>query len=107
MRRVVAVLTIVVGIALIAEPFAFKLFPRAAAGQRVTDRFRQTMSRPGLDQLQANFATVGAFTKQLSDGAVPYLAHRLHMTRAQFDRYVKSGFPAVATGLKEIPAAAA
>jgi hypothetical protein len=107
MRRGVAVLTIVVGIALIAEPFAFKLFPRAAAGERVTDRFRQTMSRPGLDQLQANFATVGDFTKQLSGGAVPYFAHRLHMTQAQFSRYVQSNFPAVATGMKEIPAAAA
>lgn len=107
MRRGLAVLAIVVGVALIAEPFAFKLFPRAAAGERVTDRFRQTMSRQGLDQLQANFATVGDFTKQLSGGAVPYFAHRLHMTRGQFSRYVQSHFPAVATGMKEIPAAAA
>jgi hypothetical protein len=107
MRRGLAVLAIVVGIALIAEPFAFKLFPRAAAGQRVTDRFREQMSRPGLAQLQANFATVGDFTKELSGGAVPYFARRLHMTDRQFSRYLQSNFPAVATGLKEIPAAAA
>jgi hypothetical protein len=107
MRRGVSVLAIVVGIALIVEPFAFKLFPRAAAGQRVTDRFRQSMSRPGLDQLQANFATVGDFTKQLTDGAMPYFARRLHMTQGQFSRYVRSNFPAVATGIEEIPAAAA
>jgi hypothetical protein len=107
MRRVVAVLAILVGIGLIAEPFALKLFPRAAAGQRVTDRFRPAMSRPGLDALQANFATVGAFTKELTDGAVPYFARRLHMAQAQFNSYVRSSFPAVATGIKEIPAAAA
>jgi hypothetical protein len=107
MRRGLAVLAILVGIALIVEPFAFKLFPRAAAGERVTDRFRQTMSRPGLDQLQANFTTVGDFTKQLTNGAVPYFARRLRMTQEQFNRYLHSNFPAVATGIKEIPAAAA
>jgi hypothetical protein len=107
MRRAAAVLAIVVGIGLVVEPLALKLFPRAAAGERITGRFRQTMSRRGLEQLQTNFATVGAFTTGLTDQTIPYLTRRLHMTRAEFDRYLDTDFPAVAIGVREIPPAAA
>ena len=44
---------ILAGIALIAGTFALSLFADAAGGERVTDRFRSTMSRPGLVTLQA------------------------------------------------------
>jgi hypothetical protein len=107
MRRVVAVVSIVIGVGLILEPLVLDLFPRAAAGERVTDRFRATMSSDGLTQLQSNFDTVGAFTDQLTSKAVPAFAQRLGMTPAQFKAYLDSNFPAVATGIKEIPPAAA
>lgn len=90
-----------------AVPLVLKLFPRSAAGDRVTDRFRSTMSSDGLSQPQTNFDTVGAFTNQLIDKAMPEFASELGMTDPQFKRYVNANFPAVATGIKEIPPAAA
>jgi hypothetical protein len=106
MRRALTLLAIAVGIGLIIEPLALKLFPRAAAGQRVTDRFRSTMSLTGLAALQANFNTMGAFTNQLI-GSAPRLTRQLGMTGDEFDAYIQSNFPAVATGIREIPPAAA
>ena len=107
MRRLLAIAAIVVGVGLIVEPLALKLFPRAAAGHRVLDRFRPTMSRAGLSALQRNFATVGAFTDELISRGEPVLAGRLKLGATQFDAYVSSNFPAVSRGLREIPPAAA
>jgi hypothetical protein len=107
MRRLLAILAIAIGVGLIVQPLTLKLFPRAAAGERVTDRFRATMSRRGLAALQSNFHTVGAFTDELTGKAQPELARKLGMTRGEFESYERSGFPAVETGIRQIPPAAA
>jgi hypothetical protein len=107
MRRVAASAAVIVGAGLIVAVFALQLFPRARAGELLTDNFRETMSDQGLEALQTNFATIGAFTTQLGKEAMPSFQRRLRMRDAQFRRFVRTNAPSVAVGLKEIPPAAA
>jgi hypothetical protein len=107
MRRVAASAAVIVGAGLIVSVFALQLFPRAQAGERLTDNFREAMSDQSLEALQTNFATIGAFTTQLGKEAMPSFQQRLGMSDAEFRRFVRSNAPAVAAGLKEIPPAAA
>lgn len=44
------------GLGLLVVPFAVSLFDRAPAGERVTNRSRETMSVQGLHGLATNFA---------------------------------------------------
>jgi hypothetical protein len=103
MRKTVAVVAVVCGIGLVISPFALSLFPRAAAGERVTSRFRETMSASGLEQLRTNFGTMGALLDQFTHQTAPQLASELHMTPAQFNVYVAQHFPAVAAGVRGLP----
>jgi hypothetical protein len=102
-RKVLAVIAVVCGVGLMISPFALKLFDRAPAGERVTDRFRTTMSTAGLHELQANFATIGALADQFVNQTGPGLAQAMHMSTAQYDAFVAREFPKVAAGVKEIP----
>ena len=103
MRKLVAVIAVVCGLGLVAAPFALSLFDRAPAGERITDRFRQTMSERGLRDLAGNFQTMGALVNQFIDRTSPALAGDLHMTSGQYDAYVARSFPAVAAGVRGIP----
>lgn len=103
MRKTVAVVAVVCGIGLVTAPFALSLFPRAAAGERVTNRFRETMSVGGLHNLSTNFGTMGALLSQFIHETSPQLATELHMTPAVFDAYVAQHFPAVAAGVRGLP----
>jgi hypothetical protein len=103
MRKLLATVAVVSGLGLVVVPFALSLFDRAPAGERVTNRFRETMSGPGLHSLATNFGTMGAAVDQFIHETSPQLASQLHMTPAQFDAYERSQFPAVAAGVKGIP----
>jgi hypothetical protein len=103
MRKLVATVAVVCGLGLVALPFALSLFDRAPAGQRVTNRFRSTLSTDGLQHLASNFATMGAMVDQFIHQASPQLARELHMTRGAYDAFVDRRFPAVAAGVKRIP----
>jgi hypothetical protein len=93
----------VCGLGLLVVPFTLSLFDRAPAGERVTDRFRQTMSVDGLDHLATNFGTMGALVDQFAHATSPQLAHDLHMSPGAYRAYVSREFPAVAAGVKGIP----
>jgi hypothetical protein len=55
MRKAVATVAVVCGLGLVVLPFGLSLFDRAPAGERVTNRFRSTLSANGLHDLAANF----------------------------------------------------
>jgi hypothetical protein len=103
MRKLVATVAVVCGLGLAALPFAMSLFDRAPAGERVTNRFRSTLSTDGLHHLAFNFATMGAMVDQFVHQTSPQLARELHMTRGEYDAFVDRRFPAVAAGVKGIP----
>jgi hypothetical protein len=103
MRRFVATVAVVCGVGLLVAPFALSLFDRAPAGERITNRFRETMSTRGLHSLASNFGTMGALVDQFVDQTSPQLARDLHMGAGAYDAYVERRFPAVAAGVKGIP----
>jgi hypothetical protein len=103
MRKLVATVAVVCGLGLVVVPFALSLFDRAPAGERVTNRFRSTLSTNGLHDLAANFGTMGAMVDQFIHQASPQLARKLHMTPGQYNAFVAQQFPAVAAGVKGIP----
>ena len=103
MRKVVAMIAVACGLGLIAVPFALSLFDRAPAGERVTNRFRETMSVQGLHNLAGNFETMGALVDQFVHETSPQLARELRMTPAAYNAYVSRRFPAVAAGVRRIP----
>jgi hypothetical protein len=102
-RKVLAAAAAACGVGLIVLVFAISLFPRAAAGGRVLDRFRQTMSTQGLHSLAHNFATVNAAVAQFTGQATAQLAHDLGMTSSQFAAFERRDFPAVAAALQGLP----
>lgn len=103
MRKAVATVAVVCGLGLLVVPFALSLFDRAPAGERVTNRFRETMSTRGLHELAGNFATMGALVDQFVHQTSPRLARQLHMDAGEYNAYVARQFPAVAAGVKGIP----
>lgn len=103
MNRVVAIVAVVAGVALIVVTLAFSLFGRAAGAERVTDTFRPAMTKQGLTVVRADFETVRAGGTQLLDQAVPTFARDLRMSPAQFNAFLAANFPAVAVAARKIP----
>jgi hypothetical protein len=100
-------IAILLGAGLLASTFVLSLWRDAPAGERVTDRFRSTLSTPGLDNLSANFNALDAFGTQFIDGTRPALARELGMSQAQFDRFVAARYPNTAAAVHEVPPALA
>jgi hypothetical protein len=105
-RRVVACVALVAGIALIVTPLALSLFPRAYAGERMADNFRQTMSPEGVAMQQSVLGLVGEVVKEY-DSASTSFATKLGISRPAYDRFVAANYPAVATAAKQIGPVAA
>jgi hypothetical protein len=95
LRTLASIAAIVLGVGIVAEPFALSLWADAPAGQRIVGRFHTTLSAQGLDALATNFNTVGAMADQLFTQMLP----ALHADMAQH--------PAIAHAQQEIPAAVA
>jgi hypothetical protein len=107
MRRAAAGLALVFGIWLLAFPFVFSLFHRTQAAETVTREFRGVLSKPGVAQLDRNYATIRGLGTQFIGELRPALARDLGMSTAQFDRYLAAHFPATARGVRELPGAVA
>jgi hypothetical protein len=106
-RRVVAVVAILAGTALIVETIALSLFADARGGERVTDRFRPVVSSPGLATLHNDFGHVKAMEMQFFGQTMPAVGRDLKLSPAQLDALVKRRYPAVAAARTEIPPAVA
>src|SRR2546423_2687518 len=103
MRKAVATVAVVCGLGLLVLPFALSLFDRAPAGERVTNRFRETMSVHGLQALATNFRTIGAMLDQFVHQTSPQLARELHMSRREYNAFLARHAPGVAAGVKQLP----
>lgn len=107
MRRVVAVIAIVVGIGLVVTDLSYSFFARAKGGEHITDRFRTTMSSEGLAALDQNFSTIKGLGNEFINDAAPAFARDLGMSQAEFAKLVGDNFPATAQALTAVPPAIA
>lgn len=106
-RRAAAVVAMLAGVALIVMTLALNLFADAAGGERVTDRFRATVSNQGLATLQRDFGNVKAMANEFFGKTVPDVGKELHLSGPQLASVVQHQYPAVWAASKEIPPAVA
>ncbi len=106
LTRIASIGAVLTGVTLIVVTFALSLFPRAYAGERVSDNLRAVMSPSGVKGQQAAFALVGGFVGDYVARGAPLFARDLHMNSTQYASFVAANYPAVAYGVKEIPPAA-
>jgi hypothetical protein len=97
------VVAAVVGLAVIAVSLILSVPTKAKAVDQMTDAFRPVFTTQGAAQTRAYLTTVEAMDKQLTAQAVPGLAALLKVTPAQLEASLGQNFPAVATGLTQMP----
>src|SRR6185295_9389990 len=101
--RIVFVITLGVGIYLMVVPFALSLFSRTADAEKLSDYYRPLMSEAGLRVQRTNLGLVNAAGTEFYGVALPELRTQLSMDEAQFDAFVREGFPHVAAFLERAP----
>lgn len=103
MRRIVAVVAIVIGIGMLAVPFTTKLWDRTDGAEVTFDAMRGFVSEDGIALARQNFGTVKAGGTQFLQEVRPALAKQLGLSPAQFDRLVAQRYPDIARGAQSIP----
>ena len=95
-HRVAAITLIVLGVYLVAMPFALSLFSRTRDAEALSDRYRDFATEAGLAEFSANTEQVVDGGEQLLDEGLPGFAEDLGMSDAEFAAYVDANYPAVA-----------
>lgn len=93
-RGLVAIL--ILGVVLVAGPFASGFHQRAHAGKRVLDSL--TVTPEGVAETREIFDNAAAALVDLDERVFPDLATRLGVSTAEFDRMVGERHPAIAAG---------
>ena len=96
MRRIAAVLAIIVGVGLVGFTIVEHVFSRSEDAQTIADHYRGLMSADGLRDLSGGFAAVQAAGGELGTKALPRLQQSLGMDDAQFAAYVSREMPNIA-----------
>jgi len=95
-HRVAAITLIVLGVYLVAVPFALSLFSRTRDAEALSDRYRDFATEAGLAEFSANTKQVVDGGEQLLDEGLDGFAEDLDMSDAEFAAYVDANYPAVA-----------
>src|SRR4051812_49208658 len=101
MRRIAAIVTIVVGVGLVTMPFALSLFSRTRAADQMTDSVRPAMNKEFIAKVNAGFSEVMGGIDELKTKVYPAVAQRLGQTPAQYEAATASKYPSVAAGVEQ------
>jgi|GEM_PF-6796881 hypothetical protein len=103
MRRIAAVVAIVVGVVLVGFTFSQHLFSRADDAQTIADSYRPLMSKAGLADLSGGFGDLRAAAGELATKAEPSLQQSLGMTDRQFADYKAREMPGISAFDEQAP----
>jgi hypothetical protein len=103
-RRTVGVIVAAVGIAFIVAVIVNELFTVGPAFERMSDGFRPAMKPAPIAQLQTDLKGLSAVSTEFGTKGLPMLSQALKMTPEQFTAFMGQRFPAVATGMQQLPA---
>src|SRR4051794_40199151 len=103
LTRAAGVAAIAAGIVIAISPFVFQLAGNGNGGERVTDRYRTTLSTQGLAQLNRDFNTVVLMGGQFFNQTLPDAQRQLHESPAQFRADLRTRFPAIADAQANVP----
>ena len=95
MRRVAAVVSVLVGITLIMFTFAVHLVSRSSDAQKISHHYASLMSGPGLADLSNGFDAVKAAGGQLDTAAEPQLRQSLGLSEQAFTEYKRREMPGI------------
>jgi hypothetical protein len=102
-RRTAGVLVAAVGAAFIIVVMVDRLFSVGPAFERMSDGFRPIMKPAPIAQLQNDLKGLDAVGAEFGTKAVPMLSQAMNLTPEQFSAFMAQRYPAVATGMKELP----
>jgi hypothetical protein len=93
----------VVGIVLVVGLLAVSMYGKASSADTMTTAFSPVFATQNVQQARADTNTVEAMSAQFTQQALPGLATALHMTPTQMSAMLTQQFPAVATGVAQLP----
>jgi len=103
-RRTAGGLVASVGAAFIVTVIVGSLFSVGPAFEGMSDGFRPIMKPAPIGQLQSDLKGLSAVSAEFGTKAVPMLSQALKMSPEQFRAYMGQQYPAMATGMKQLPA---
>lgn len=92
-----------VGLIVVSGVLAGSMYSKASSADQMTTAFKPVFSTQSAQQARADTNTVKAMATELTQKALPGLVTALHMTSAQMSGLMTQQFPAVATGVSQLP----
>lgn len=99
--KILSVLILIVGAALIIAPFGYKMFDRAPAGADMMKDFEPVLTRPNVTTFQGHMQTFGGMQSDMKK-MIPAFAQGMGMTEDQLNQMMQQQFPALARGMGEM-----
>ncbi|MHB8858914.1 MAG: hypothetical protein ACYC6Z_05460 [Thermoleophilia bacterium] len=100
-KKVLSVIILLVGVALIIAPFGYKMFDRASAGADMMKAFEPVLTRPNVTTFQGHMQTFGGMQQDINK-MIPALAQQMGITQDQLNQMLGQQFPGVANGMKQM-----
>lgn len=100
-NRILSVIILLVGVALIICPFGYKMFDRASAGADMMEAFEPVLTRPNVTTFQGHMNTFGGMSTDITE-MMPALSQQMGMTDDQLNQMMGQQFPGVANGMQQM-----
>lgn len=99
--KILSILILIVGIALIIAPVAYKMFDRAPAGADMMKDFETVLTRPNVTTFQGHMQTFGGMKGDITN-MMPAFASGMGMTQDQLNMMMQQQFPGLSKGMTEM-----
>lgn len=103
MRRGIGLAAIAVGAIFIVVTLVQNLFAVGPAFEELIDDFRPILQDESLAQADTDVSALGAVGVEMETAVIPGISEALGMSAADFNAFMGSEFPAVATGVQGLP----
>ena len=103
-RKTAGALVAAVGVSFIVVVIVNHLFSVGPAFERMSGGFRPIMKPAPIAQLQNDLKGMSAVSTEFTTKGVPMFSEALKMDPAQFQSFMAQQYPAVATGMTQLPA---
>lgn len=100
-NRVLSLLILLVGVALIIAPFGYKMFDRAPAGADMMKDFEPVLTRPNVTTFQGHMQTFGGMQADMMK-MIPAFAMQMGVREDQLNQMMQQQFPGVANGIGQM-----
>lgn len=103
LRRTLSLALIgLLGVALLALPFATDMFAKTKGVDDLTGAFRDSFTEQALSATNSDMTIVDAMSRQLQDEMLPSLPQALGMTPEQFQAFMTQHYPAASAGIAQL-----